>query len=113
MTEAEDVWEDADAGKGGRGSAATGSASETHAQGLNYMKGGSDPELGADDAYPAWLWTILDAKESLGGYERRIAALKATGLDWRQEFSPEDQARYRKLERTNRIKTNNAELAKK
>lgn len=109
----DDVRDDADGGKATRGGGATGTASATHAQGLNYMKGGSDPELGADDAYPAWLWTVLDAKESLGGYERRITALKAEGLDWRQEFSPEDQARYRKLERTNRIKMNNAMRAKK
>lgn len=93
--------------------AATGTASETHARGLNYAKGGSDPELGPDDAYPSWLWTILETKESLGGYERRIAALKAEGLDWRNEFSEEDAKRYRKLERVNRIKTNNALRAKK
>jgi hypothetical protein len=80
---------------------------------LNYLKTGSDPELGSDDAYPAWLWTLLEAKESLGGYERRIAALKAEGLDWRAEFSEEDAKRYRKLERTHRIRENNASRAKK
>ena len=87
-------------------------ASETHVTGLNYMKSGSDPELGPDDAYPEWLWTLSETKESLGGYERRIADLKAAGLDWRVEFSEEDAKRYKKLERTNRIRTNNAERKK-
>lgn len=92
---------------------AKGKASETHATGLNYLKTGSDPELGADDAYPDWLYTLLEPKESLGGYERRIAALKEEGLDWRTEFSAEDAARYRKLERVARMKANNALRAKK
>jgi len=98
--------------KDARGQAAAAAASETHVTGLNYMKSGSDPELGPDDAYPEWLWTLLETKESLGGYERRIAELKAAGLDWRVEFSEEDTKRYKKLERTNRIRTNNAEREK-
>ena len=44
--------------------------------------------------------------------EEMIADLKAAGLDWRVEFSEEDAKRYKKLERTNRIRTNNAERKK-
>jgi|TARA_B100000683_G_scaffold86735_1_gene85624 large subunit ribosomal protein L54 len=102
---------DAAPSKDARGQPAA-TASETHVTGLNYMKSGSDPELGPDDAYPEWLWTLSETKESLGGYERRIADLKAAGLDWRVEFSEEDAKRYKKLERTNRIRTNNAERKK-
>ena len=30
--------------------------SDTHCTGLNYTKGGTDPELGPDSDYPDWLW---------------------------------------------------------
>ncbi|TBU35516.1 mitochondrial/chloroplast ribosomal protein L54/L37 [Dichomitus squalens] len=32
-------------------------------QGLNYLKGQPEVVAQADDAYPPWLWTILDKKE--------------------------------------------------
>ena len=32
-------------------------------QGLNYLKGQPEVVALADDAYPSWLWTILDKKE--------------------------------------------------
>ena len=53
--------------------------------GLNYMKSGSDPELGPDDAYAGVVMDAFgDQGESGGAHERRIADLKAAGLDWRR-----------------------------
>jgi large subunit ribosomal protein L54 len=88
-------------------------ASATHVSGLNYLKSGEDPAIGPDDAYPAWLPGILEPKESLGEFERRIAGLKENGEDWRETFSEADKARYTKLARLARMKANNTERAKK
>ena len=89
-----------------------GAASATHVTGLNYMKSGSDPAVASDEAYPEWLWKILEPQETLGGYVRKISELKASGEDWRDVFSEEDQARYKKLARVARMKANNALRAK-
>lgn len=99
-----------DAGAAHAGAVAA--ASATHVTGLNYFKSGEDPAIGPDDAYPAWLSEILQPKESLGEFERRIAALKENGEDWRETFSEAEKARYTKLARVARMKANNAERAK-
>lgn len=90
-----------------------GAASDTKVVGLNYLKMGSDLEFGSDDVYLVWLWMLLEVKESLGGYEWRIAALKAEGLDWRVEFSEEDAKWYWKFEWMYWIRENNVLCVKK
>ena len=84
--------------------------SATHCSGINYKKGGSDPELGPDEDYPDWLWTLLEPKKSLLQLEKEVAAAKLTGRY--DVMALEDVKRLLKLRRRAKIKANNAARAK-
>ncbi|KAH6572883.1 hypothetical protein BSLG_002820 [Batrachochytrium salamandrivorans] len=62
-------------------------------KGLNVLKDGHDPVAMADSAYPPWLWTLLDTKQT----------------DW----LPEDQLSIRYLRTITRGKIKANALAKK
>lgn len=96
-------------GKGGDGGGDTG-MSLTHCTGLNYKKGGSDPELGPDENYPEWLWTLLEPKKTLTQLEKEVAAAKLTGRY--DVMALNDVKRLLKLRRRAKIKRNNELRAK-
>ena len=97
-------------GKGGGGGDAAVGMSETHCTGLNYKKGGSDPELGSDDKYPEWLWELLEPKKTLTQLEKEVAAAKLTGRY--DVMDLKDIKRLLKLRRRAKIKRNNELRAK-
>jgi large subunit ribosomal protein L54 len=103
-------------GKGGAaapsagGAGASGGMSTTHCTGLNIVKGGSDPELGPEDAYPDWLWTLLDEPKSLTDLEKEVAAAKKTGRY--DAMDVKDVKRLLKLRRRAKIRANNDARAK-
>lgn len=84
--------------------------SSTHCTGLNYKKGGSDPELGPDESYPDWLWTLLEPKKTLTQLEKEVAAAKLTGRY--DVMALPDVKRLLKLRRRAKIKRNNESRAK-
>jgi hypothetical protein len=47
----------------------------TTATGVNLLKSGSDPKLGPDEAYPDWLWTLVDTPQSKSELERQAASV--------------------------------------
>jgi len=49
------------------------------ATGINYEKNGLDPKLRADDAYPAWLWGLLEEKKSMTQLEEQIQSVGDDG----------------------------------
>lgn len=95
--------------KGGDGGGDTG-MSLTHCTGLNYKKGGSDPELGADETFPDWLWTMLEPKKTLTELEKEVAAAKLTGRY--DVMALKDIKRLLKLRRRAKIKQHNVSRAK-
>lgn len=44
----------------------------TRATGVNVLKGGSDPELGPDDAYPPWLFALAAPLPSAAALRKRM-----------------------------------------
>ena len=58
-------------------------------QGLNYLKGQPEVVAQADDAYPSWLWTILDKTElpddGPGGLAEKKRLRKANRLRIREQ----------------------------
>lgn len=84
--------------------------SATVATGINIKKGGSDPELGADDAYPDWLWGLIEPRKTLTELEKEVEAAKLTGKY--DVMDIEDVKRLVKLRRRAKIKASNAERAK-
>ena len=97
-------------GGGGGGGHGEGGMSSTHCTGLNYKKGGSDPELGPDEAYPDWLWKLAEPKKTLRELEKEVAAAKLTGRY--DVMDVKDVKRLLKLRRRAKIKANNASRAK-
>ena len=97
-------------GGGGGGGHGEGGMSSTHCTGLNYKKGGSDPELGPDEAYPDWLWKLAEPKKTLTELEKEVAAAKLTGRY--DVMDVKDVKRLLKLRRRAKIKANNASRAK-
>ena len=93
-------------GGGGGGGHGEGGMSSTHCTGLNYKKGGSDPELGPDEAYPDWLWKLAEPKKTLTELEKEVAAAKLTGRY--DVMDVKDVKRLLKLRRRAKIKANNA-----
>ncbi|KAJ3190290.1 hypothetical protein HDU85_000585 [Gaertneriomyces sp. JEL0708] len=61
--------------------------------GLNIMKNGKDPVALADDAYPDWLWSLLEPKKS--------------------EWSPEEQLSQKYLRTVTKDKIKANSLAKR
>ena len=84
--------------------------SATVATGINIKKGGSDPELGADDAYPDWLWGLIEPRKTLSELEKEVEAAKLSGKYDAMDI--EDIKRLVKLRRRAKIKASNAERAK-
>ena len=84
--------------------------SATVATGINIKKGGSDPELGADDAYPDWLWGLIEPRKTLTELEKEVAAAKLSGKY--DVMDIEDIKRLVKLRRRAKIKASNADRAK-
>ena len=39
------------------------------------LQTGSDPKLGADEDYPAWLWTLREARPTASELERKVAGV--------------------------------------
>ena len=98
-------------GKAGGDAGAAGSGmSSTHCTGLNFKKGGSDPELGPDETYPEWLWTLLEPKKTLLQLEKEVAAAKETGRY--DVMDLKDIKRLLKLRRRAKIKRQNDMRAK-
>mmetsp|Transcript_2216 Transcript_2216/g.5213 ORF Transcript_2216/g.5213 Transcript_2216/m.5213 type:complete len:156 (-) Transcript_2216:188-655(-) len=87
--------------------------SATHCTGLNYTKGGSDPELGPDSDYPDWLWELTKPKKTLTMLEKEMAAAKLVVPVRYDIIEYADLKRLMKLRRRNKIKANNAARAKK
>ena len=63
---------------------------------------GSDPRLGSDDAYPAWLWTLAAPREPLSALERRFKSSGGEALE------VEEGLRLVRLKRKAGIKASNA-----
>ncbi|TMW67738.1 hypothetical protein Poli38472_007410 [Pythium oligandrum] len=91
-------------GKGGGGAAIVEEAVDlTRFVPTNILKEGAHPELKEKDEYPAWLFTLLDTKPTVGELERQ-------GFD---NLSLEEQRRYLTLTNRKIVKTNNAAKSKK
>ena len=75
------------------------------ATGVNYAKGGQDPELKPDSEYPEWLWGLAEPKPSLGELQRRLEGREA-------EASDDEVRRLWDLYNRQRIKDRNAANSK-
>ena len=75
-----------------------------------HQKGGSDPELGADEAYPDWLWGLIEPRKTLSELEKEVAVVKLSGKY--DVMDIEDIKRLVKLRRRAKIKASNADRAK-
>ena len=69
----------------------------------NIRKDGSDPEIGPDEAYPAWVADLGTVQLSMGEMEKR----GYHNLTW------QEQKRYHQLIRREEIKVSNSMRAKK
>mmetsp|Transcript_26656 Transcript_26656/g.65339 ORF Transcript_26656/g.65339 Transcript_26656/m.65339 type:complete len:148 (+) Transcript_26656:181-624(+) len=96
-------------GKGDGPTADTG-MSATHCTGLNFIKGGVDPELGPDSAYPDWLWALIEPKKTLLVLEKEVAIARLTGDTKAMDIK--DIKRLLKLRRRVLIKKNNDSKSK-
>ena len=74
------------------------------------LDAGEYPELGADDAYPDWLWGLIEPRKTLTELEKEVAGAKLSGKY--DVMDIEDIKRLVKLRRRAKIKASNAERAK-
>mmetsp|Transcript_11694 Transcript_11694/g.19847 ORF Transcript_11694/g.19847 Transcript_11694/m.19847 type:complete len:130 (+) Transcript_11694:176-565(+) len=78
---------------------ATGKCDLKVATGINIMKTGSDPELGPNETYPDWLWTLAEKRSTL-------AELQKQGWENIEDLS--EKKRLVKLMARQEIKSKNA-----
>mmetsp|Transcript_3500 Transcript_3500/g.12615 ORF Transcript_3500/g.12615 Transcript_3500/m.12615 type:complete len:133 (-) Transcript_3500:76-474(-) len=76
--------------------------SEETVRGLNIVKGGSDPKVKPREAYPEWLWELLEAKPTLQQLSKKS----------KEDMTAEELARFTSLSRLQRIKARNAAKGK-
>ena len=79
----------------------------SRATGVNYAKGGQDPELRADAEYPEWLWGLARPKPTLEELRRGLE-----GRDVEAEATDAEVRRMWDLYNRERIKQRNAANSK-
>ena len=78
------------------------------ATGVNIYQTGQDPVLGPDDAYPDWLWGLLDKPKTVKQLHQQ-----AQQLGGYEAMPPADYFRLVKLQRKEQIKASNAASRKR